>query len=324
MSENYNIFKVLKFERKETIHSAMITAIASHDEKSQNAFFEMLSKAINTRSQKFIDNKIEFNVGLEKLKETIDRNNDEHLWIDNEVHLIEKIKNETGEIVYRDRGRADIWIGTNNYYGKDIDNVIEKYRLIIENKINADPQDYQLRRYYRYLKEDGFSRKFGGLFMLCVDVDDENTKKAINSANHFPTESKWNDDIQDKTQFAIITYKDDIIPWLKEVINNATEDFRKVVSDYLNLVESLYPDENKTIKNNQKEPCNDYEYIEITVTDEDGYGWDYPIDHILDNALFGSKERQLDYLNDIIHDIEHYRDCLNALDPSNERFKQQL
>ena len=68
----------------------------------------------------------------------------------------------------------------------------------------------------------------------------------------------------------------------------------------------------------------DYEYTVITVTDEDGYGWDYSIDHILDNALFGSKEHQLDYLSDIIHDIEHYRDYLNALDPSNERFKQWL
>lgn len=238
---NYNIFKELKLEKKETFHSAMITAIASHDEKSQQAFFEMLLKTINTRPQEFIDNKIEFNEGLEKLKETIDRNNEEHLWIDNEVHLVEKIKKDTGEIVYRDRGRADIWIGTNNYHGKDIDNVIDKYRLIIENKINAGPQDYQLRRYYRYLKEDGFSRKFGGLFLLCVDVDNENTKKAIDSANHFPTESKLNGKDRPKTQFAIITYND-IDEWLTNVIKRVeNSDFKTVVEMYGSLVKSLYP-----------------------------------------------------------------------------------
>ena len=49
--------------------------------------------------------------------------------------------------------------------------------------------------------------------------------------------------------------------------------------------------------------------------------WDYPVDRILSNTLHGSKEYQLEYLNDIIHDIEHYRDYLKAIDPSNERFK---
>ena len=44
MNENYNIFKVLKFERKETIHSAMIAAIASHDSQSRDEFFKMLKK----------------------------------------------------------------------------------------------------------------------------------------------------------------------------------------------------------------------------------------------------------------------------------------
>ena len=160
MSENYNIFKVLKFERKETIHSAMIAAIASHDEKSQKAFFEMLSKAINNKQQKNISNKKVFIDELKNLERTIDRNNIEHLWIDNEVRLIEKIEDKRF-IKRRDRGRADIWVGTNNYHGNDVGNKIDKWRLIIENKINAGPQDFQLRRYYRYLNEVGYSRKCG-------------------------------------------------------------------------------------------------------------------------------------------------------------------
>ena len=44
MSKHYNIFEVLNFKEKETIHSAMIAAIASHNLKSREAFFEMLKK----------------------------------------------------------------------------------------------------------------------------------------------------------------------------------------------------------------------------------------------------------------------------------------
>lgn len=65
---------------------------------------------------------------------------------------------------------------------------------------------------------------------------------------------------------------------------------------------------------------NDYEYCLITVYDEDGYGWDQSIDVILSNGITGSKECQVAYLNDIIRDIEHYRDYVNSLDPSDTRF----
>ena len=55
----------------------------------------------------------------------------------------------------------------------------------------------------------------------------------------------------------------------------------------------------------------DYEYTLLTVFDEDNCGWDYPIDVLLDNGLDGmSKEEKISYLNDIIKDIEHYRDLL--------------
>lgn len=56
---DYNIFKVLKFERKETIHSAMIVAIASHDERCKNSFFKMLKNAVE-RKQDYIRDKQDF------------------------------------------------------------------------------------------------------------------------------------------------------------------------------------------------------------------------------------------------------------------------
>jgi hypothetical protein len=56
---------------------------------------------------------------------------------------------------------------------------------------------------------------------------------------------------------------------------------------------------------------DDYEYQVITVFDEDNRGWDYSIDYLMDNATGQlSKAEKIEYLNDIIHDIEHYRDSL--------------
>ena len=209
----------------------LIAGMLKSNDHSDN---DSLKDVINNQSDKKL-----FDDGLKELRKTIDSCNKEHLWIDNEVHLIEKIK-KNGTILKRDRGRADIWIGTNNYHGYDIDFKIAKYRLIIENKINAGPQDFQLRRYYRYLNENGFSREFGGLFLLCIDTNSDNTQKAIKSANSFPNESLLEGNKRPDTQFAIITYKDDIKPWLIEVKNNAqNDDFLKVVSDYLEIVESL-------------------------------------------------------------------------------------
>lgn len=235
MSETYNIFKELNFERKETFHSAMIAAIASHDEESQKAFFEMLSRAVNTNTDNRIINehlldRNVFNDRFERLQRTINRDNEKHLWIDNEVHLIEKIENQnTRKTEYRDRGRADIWIGTNEESEKDM------YRLIIENKINAGNQYRQLRRYYRYLT--GNDRINAGLFFLCVLDNDVYRQQAKDSAHTFKSES--NDKETDITKFAIITYENDIKHWLEKVMENAKDDYLKVVSNYYELVVSL-------------------------------------------------------------------------------------
>ena len=212
-----NIFKVLKLERKETIHSAMIAAIVAHDERCWNHFFDILEKG---KAKGF---------NIEALRKSIIYDdNKNHKWIDTEVHLTEKIKGGK-----RDRGRADIWIGTNNPTIKDKD----KYRLIIENKIDADFQYRQLRKYYRYLT-DKESRQFAGLFVLCVKDDNEFMSKVKNAAETFNTESK-----KDKeTEYAIITYKD-ILNWLEEVIIETEEgDFKTAVKQYKEIIKGFYPE----------------------------------------------------------------------------------
>jgi hypothetical protein len=65
------------------------------------------------------------------------------------------------------------------------------------------------------------------------------------------------------------------------------------------------------MEKDNKKIQDDYEYQVITVFDEDNRGWDYSIDYLMDNAMGQlSKAEKIEYLNDIIHDIEHYRDSL--------------
>lgn len=230
----YNIFKELKLTRKELFHSAMITVIVSHkdDTNSRNLFFNMLKNSLNNNiNNGIVKNPDLFVSGINNLvsSESIDWNNSNHLWIDNEVYLVEKFENNIGEIIERERGRADIWIGSNKYYKG-----VLPYRLIIENKIDAPFQSYQLRNYYRYLTSET-QRQFGGLFVLCLKNRVEETKKHIEET--FPSES--NNKIDDKTNCAIITYDDDIIQWLQDVEKEAQGNFKLAVNDYLDIVKSL-------------------------------------------------------------------------------------
>ncbi|MBR5982272.1 MAG: PD-(D/E)XK nuclease family protein [Bacteroidales bacterium] len=223
--EDYNIFEVLKLERKETIHSAMIAAIVAQDEICRESFFRML-KTKGYEEQ------------IEKLQSSIDYDDVDHKWIDTEVNLKEYVyRNEEKMLV--NRGRADIWVGTNS------EDYTPKYRLIIENKIDADNQDHQLRRYYRYLtgissKDTDNKREFAGLFFLCINGDDDDKAKAAESAKKYPTESKdINGEERPNTDYKIITYSD-IKLWLEKIINdyNTKEgNFKEAVKQYKKMIE---------------------------------------------------------------------------------------
>jgi hypothetical protein len=211
---NYNVFQFLR--QNETFHSGMIAAIVAHDKKCWNSFFDMLKR--NSNDEKIDD-----------LRNSIVHDNSNHQWIDTEVNLKETISDIS---VVRKRGRADIWIGSNNYHDKDA----IRYRLIIENKINAGNQDHQLRRYYRYLTGEG--RANSGLFFLCKEKKEEFNLQAQESAVVYSKESNGKE--KENTQYEIITYKDDIIPWLKRVIVEAGDtDFIVIVKQYLEIVKSL-------------------------------------------------------------------------------------
>lgn len=235
MSENYNIFKVLKLQHKETIHSAMIAAIASHNSQSREAFYEMLKKKHVFKSG--IATERTYRKGIECLNLSIDYNSNRQ-WIDTEKNLKENVlrKDKQGKDkqVSVNRGRADIWIGTNRkiWNAADGNPETKQFRLIIENKINAGNQDRQLRRYYRYLI--GNNRENAGLFFLCVKNCEYCRHQAEDSAITYNSES--GDNKEYPTEYSIITYEEDIKNWLEEVIKTADGDFREVVKDYYKLV----------------------------------------------------------------------------------------
>lgn len=227
MEENYNVFMKLNLVKKETFHSAMIAAIIEHDKFSRDKFLERLKDSLhNKKMNPNIDlDLFMINKEFEKFKRTLDTTNNNHKWIDTE-NVLKKLNKKDGD---EDWGRADIWIGTNKAMNESED----RYRLIIENKIDAGFQYRQLRGYYRYLIEE--PRKFAGLFVLCVNNNEAFREKADKAAVFFNTESQKGK----PTQYAIITYENEIIPWLENVKEESTGDFKKVVSDYLELVESL-------------------------------------------------------------------------------------
>lgn len=238
MNEKYNVFTKLHLEKNELFHSAMIATIVSH-EKNSRLFFNYLKNSLLHDINKDIKDPSVFLKGIENLYGSIKWNSG-YSWIGNEVNLKEEFEdNETRKIEKRKRGRADIWIGTNLGKGEKG----TRYRLIIENKINAGNQDHQLRRYYRYLKDK--RREFAGLFFLCPISNNHFKQQAIESAQRYKDkegndkESMVDGKGRPETEFAIITYKDDIIPWLVEVKKTASGDFLKVVSDYHELVVSL-------------------------------------------------------------------------------------
>lgn len=64
------------------------------------------------------------------------------------------------------------------------------------------------------------------------------------------------------------------------------------------------------MENKQKD---DYEYMTFPIQDADGHFYDAYVDELLDFCMqLGNETREenIEYLNDLIKDIEHYRDSL--------------
>lgn len=204
--KTYNIFTALRIERKELIHSSMLVAIASYNIECRDLFLNMLAEKGDAQK-------------INLLRSAIEKDNYPN-WINTEHKLTERVGNSV-----RDRGRADIWLGNSSN---------PSYRVIIENKIDANNQDHQLRRYFRYLT--GENRVNAGLYYLCLKDDKDRREGARISASRFKTETSDVD-----TEYYIITYQDDIISWLRDLLEleNLEPDFRMAVEQYLEVLNQM-------------------------------------------------------------------------------------
>lgn len=96
-----------------------------------------------------------------------------------------------------------------------------KYAVIIENKIYwANDQEKQIDRYVNFVKGYGFEKDDSGVLknVFVVYLTQDGTKEVTHESFDQARKSLgWKSD-EDKGQFIPLNYKDDILPWLRDVV----------------------------------------------------------------------------------------------------------
>ena len=127
-------------------------------------------------------------------------------------HIAEKDFALSGVKVERERDYIDILITNDN-----------KQAIVIENKIQARDQSKQLQRYYKTLKNKGYS----DIHLLYLTLH-----------GHDPSEDS---DSAGNLDYKPISYKDDLLPWLERCQQRAYDEpeLRESVAQYRQLVRKL-------------------------------------------------------------------------------------
>ena len=115
--------------------------------------------------------------------------------------------------------------------------------IVIENKIYADDQDYQLKRYHNYLlKQTKDDKDKFELFYLNLHGD----KPQKNSF----------DDLKEDADYRIITYRDDISAWLKKCLEaeKTNSIMQEAIRQYYNSIKLLT---NQTLSDKMKNEIKD-------------------------------------------------------------------
>lgn len=149
---------------------------------------------------------------IEMLQKVVGNNKIIHSDIDKYKIKIEKKLNENG--------RGDIFFS---------DHPTGKTRIIIENKIYAGDQPHQLYRYHKnYNVEDGYNPV---LFYLTLDGKDAtNFSKMRGSTSKCLVKNK---------DYFLLSYKDLILPWLKEIIEHCEKSLIMYINDYIIIIKEL-------------------------------------------------------------------------------------
>lgn len=217
--ENFNLFKILDRRYDEVkSHSAMLAELlnpkGSHGIGNVflNLFIEMINKKFNlTNNENF--------KGI-----TSGTFEDTKIFVEYPI----------GEINYEEAtgGRIDILLQNNDF------------KICIENKIYADDQDLQLRRYYNYLH----ATNSGNTCLLYLTLNGE--KASIKSIAKRIIKKDGNDNeksfdetdllVEDKNYYCI-SYRQDVLQWLQSCYKASVEFpiLRESLKQYIILIKSL-------------------------------------------------------------------------------------
>jgi hypothetical protein len=206
--EEFNIFQITRIgEREVTLHSRFIAELLNPrgTHKMNDSFLIHFMKLLCDKIDK--NNAFGHAINYSGIRIEVERN-------------VGTIKDD-----YNHGGSIDILLRFGGSY------------LIIENKIYADDQIGQLRRYY-----NAFPENEKVLVYLTLDGRSANDYSTKNK--EFPSEI---------IQPVILSYKEDIMKWLHECKREAVDRpmLREVISQYINQVKILTNQTNKNQMENQ-------------------------------------------------------------------------
>ncbi len=98
------------------------------------------------------------------------------------------------------KGRIDIFV--------EID---DDTCIIIENKIYANDQQYQLQRYI-----EGISEKFNDVYVVYLTLDGSYPTTDNDNSKYYSIEKNKLDELENNKKFFKISYEDDILAWLEK------------------------------------------------------------------------------------------------------------
>lgn len=192
----FNIFDIIGITRDENIFSSFIAELlnprGSHErnDKYLQIFLEMLYD----RKPKFHGSEFQANDIIKNIR----------------------VETEQFHIVENKAGRIDIILENNDY------------AIVIENKIDADDQDYQLWRYWQSKK----NKK--GIILVYLTLDGRlPEKKSLTLSSMNEEKCLMDDDI------VCISYQKHILKWLKECICSSPENIAVVIKHFAQNIKKI-------------------------------------------------------------------------------------
>jgi hypothetical protein len=200
----FNIFKVVKIAEDEVRHSAFLAELLNPQGShgQGEVFLKLFVEQIGMNEKEF---------GC--------------------ISAVVESEKHIGNVTEDEGGRIDIFISDK-----------KNHFILIENKIYADDQNFQLIRYYNFKNQYPYSKV--SLFYLTLFGEKPTLKSKKND--------KLMIELMEGIDYKLLSYKTDILPWLdkcqKETVNMPL--LREGLTHYINLIKHLTGETiNKTMSN---------------------------------------------------------------------------